>query len=311
MIDRSLRTALYLFGVPQILLGLGLAFAGAMTAMIRLGAALVGAPPGPNGLLPLVLGLWFLAGGLGLVRARRWAWAMALFQDFFLVVFGYFALVWALEWTPDLLWLAPTGSREAARALAGRWWAYAFNEAVPAVIGLVQIVVLTRPRVSALFFGNGDSAATPPVGVLVFCAYLAFCFAMGMTELFDPRAGADFFGSRLEGSLADARNALDLALLAWLIVGFYRRESSSWWGLILLNLVWTVSGALTNLFQTLPEHFRNSTLALESLSLIPDPVFLTPAVTTMGMLLLTVVEYGYLFWIKKYFDPPRAGSVSS
>jgi hypothetical protein len=301
------RTTLILFGGLQALFGAGVLLSGCTTWIIhRLLDVLEKVParaPEGGGVL-LLLGAWSLACGVGILRGRKWAWALALAQDLFLVLLGAYGVTTALFWMPDLLWNVPPGAVPAARALAGRWMGEAAFLSLLAVFGAAQLAVFLLPGTRSAFEERDPGRRWTdlcPLPVLMWCLYGGVGFVSGSAELFDPDGRADFFGVELAGGAAAAVSAVNAGLLAWTTIGMFRLERSSWILVLIVDALWTVSGTLTLLNTPLAWHFRESVLANEALALLPDPAFMAPWVTTLVPLVITVFEYAYLYRLRGYF----------
>ncbi len=306
------RRILLLFGIPQILLGAGILLASCAAWTLRIATRISGKVPVDDpegGTLVLVLGIWLVAGGIGILRGAKWGWILTLVLDTFFVVYGYYGAASALVWIPDLLRFSSGPETGAIRFLFGRWVSEFFFSSALATLGVLQAVALLLPGTRRLFdVLDPKSHWTDrcPLPVLLWCVYAGVGFLSGMLEFFNPDLRADFFGRELTGAPASALTAFNLAIIVWTTLGMYRLERASWVMVLVVDALWTLSGTLTLMNTSLAEHYRHSALAKETLALVPDPAFLAPWVLTLAPLLLTVGEFAYLFWIGCHFRKSTA-----
>lgn len=235
--DRS--TGLVVFGVLHILLGLVsllLLLATAASAELVARRSLQSAPQVSiaQGLLFYgVASFYFIGVGIGSIRARRWARAVAAAVTSIWTIGGLFALAVLLITLPHIMVLVPP-SQEAAVKVSS--------------IAFVVVALIVLPLLMALFYASRDTGLTcderdprlrwtdrVPVSVLALALVLAFGAVMMLINSGRPVYVA--FGYIMTGAPAALAIIAFAILFAYLAVQVYRLRESAWWVLLLLHII--------------------------------------------------------------------------
>jgi uncharacterized membrane protein len=323
--DRS--TGLIIYGIVQILLA---ALAALMIPFMLLSAVLSRKMPG--GAMPAgtyvsgICSYSFAAAalamlGIGSIQARRWAWALNLILSWIWLIIGVVATVAMTVFMPSIF--ASTFRQAAAQTPN----APPMPTGVAAVILTVVIVffsifLVVVPIAFLLFFKRKDVEETcrrrdpierwtdrcplPVLAVSLLCG----CGAVYYLLLAVTTPMMPFFGRYLTG-LAGAAALVTLAGIdGFLALSLYRLRLAAWWmavGLLGLRLV---SSALTFRHADLLQMYSKmgwSDAQLQQMSA-------NPALRSSSMMLwwsmgFTLLFFGYLIWIKRYFATPGDSST--
>lgn len=319
--DRS--TGLQVFGVIQIILG---ALVALFIPMVLLGAVMSRRMTGmamPMGtymmacLTYAVLAIALVTPGIGLIRARRWAWALTLILSWFSLIIGVFVTVLMTAVLPSSF---AAGLRKAAASNPG---ASGLSTGVSAVIltfviVLFAVFLVAIPLAFVLFYRRKDVEATckhrDPVerwtdrcplpvlaASLLFAGAAPYYLVLSFTTPLVP-----FFGRYLTG-VSGAIGCLVLAALdAFLAVWFFRVRLLGWWvGMVSLALR-IISAAITFAHGDLLQAYSRlgwKQAQIEAMS--SSPVLRGRLVLWWSSVYLLVI-LGYMVWIKRYFHPARA-----
>jgi len=262
----------------------------------------------PGVMVYVVLGGWFLAMGIGSVKARRWARALVLVSSWVCLVFGLTGLVAFLLFMPDMFdKIAESGAFPKGMAVVMKY----------ATMGFIAVFLVLIPGVHVLFYGSKHVWATCqtrdprlrwtdrcPLPVLALSLMAAFMAVSSLSIGFYGWA-TPFFGVILSGPAGAA------VVLAWSILygyvawGTYRLSPRAWWCAVLLVIGSVLSVGLT--------FSRVSLLDLyEKMSLPPEQMKIMPAISTMlsrSYVMAWIGPWGigslaYLIYTRKYFVHP-------
>jgi len=299
--DRS--AGLVFFGVVHILLGV--VFAG--FALITIAAAEIGSrrgspmPPqtsiAQNLLIYFILAAYAFAVGVGSIRARRWARALAVAVSWLWLVTGIVSGLMLIIFLPRIMAMVPASS-------------------APIVIGctgaIVAIFYLLLPLAFILFYQRSDVRATceardpkprwtdrVPLPVLAVCLLLGFGAVVLIGNV--GRPVVPILDTILTGPAAALTLIAFAGLLGWLAVQLYRLKESAWWTLVLLQIILGILGALTfarTNINALYEAMGMMTPQLRSLHV--EQIFASPSL----WIIVAVTWIGYLaflIWLRRYF----------
>jgi len=233
------RAGLIAFGVLHILLGivsvlLLLATAASAEIIARRGAPNAAQASVAQGLFFYgAAAFYFIAVGIGSIRGRRWARALAAAVSAIWTVAGIFSLAAMLIVLPHVMVLIPPSQETAVK--------------VSSILFVVFFMILL-PLAMALFYASRDTALTSdeldpkvrwtdrvPVPVLALCVVLAFG---AVTMLMSAgRPVYIFFGHVVTGAPAALAIIAFAILFAYLAVQVYRLRESAWWVLLLLHII--------------------------------------------------------------------------
>jgi hypothetical protein len=297
------RAGLIAFGVLHILLGcLSILLLLATAASAEL-IARRGTPNAPQvnvaqGLLFYgAAAFYFIAVGIGSIRGRRWARALAAAVSAIWTVAGVFTLAVLFIVLPHVMVLIPPSQEAAVRASS---------------IAFVIVVMILLPLAMALFYASRDTALTSdeldprirwtdrvPVAVLALCVALAFGAVTMLVNSAKPVYV--FFGHVLTGAPA-ALAVIALAILfAYLAVQVYRLRESAWWVLLLLHVI---AGAMTvaALGQTnLNDIYQRMGLLTPQVQAMHLEQITGSAALWATITLGWIAYLWFLLWLRRYF----------
>ncbi len=223
---------LILFGVLQILIGLGCAM---FVLFIASGSevALRQSPAGgaavASGLIVYgIATIYFVSVGVGSMRRRRWAQALSVVVSAMWLAGGSVATLLVFVMLPTIEQRTPHTS--GALILGG-------TVVVAILLPLGILLYYRRPPVRLMC----EVADVPrwtdrvPLPILAVMIVLAFGSLALLANLTNPVIS--MFGTNVTGAPA-AVTVLALGILsAWLAVQFYRLKESAWWTLVLLQVI--------------------------------------------------------------------------
>jgi hypothetical protein len=305
---RDRRGGLIFFGILHILLGLLavlvilLTIAAVEIARRRGEVVAPQASLGPNLLIYAIFAVYAFSVGVGSIRGRRWARAMALAVSWIWLVSGVLSAVMLIVIMPQVMVLVPPS-------------ASAIVVAVTATVVLLFYIVL--PAAFILFYRRSDVRATceardprprwtdrVPVPVLAISLVLAFGAIVLIGNI--GRSVVPILGVTLTGPAATLTLVALAALLAWLSLQLYRLKESAWWTLILLQIIGGIVALMTLLrtdINALYERMGLMTPQLRSLHL--EQVFRQPLLWTV--LGIAWTDYlAFLIWLRRYFGRPSS-----
>lgn len=238
-LHRGRHAGLIAFGVLHILLGavaiLMLLRTAATSELIARRAGLTA--PQINiaqGLLFYgAMAFYFIVTGIGSIRERRWARALAAAVTAIWTVSGIFMLGVLLIVMPHAMVLIPP-SQEAAVKVTSVLFFSAFMILLPLVMALFYNL-----RGVAVWCDESDRRSSwtdrVPVPVLALCIVLAFGAVTLLTGAGKPVHV--FFGHVVTGAPAALAVIAFAILFAYLAVQVYRLRESAWWVLLLLHVI--------------------------------------------------------------------------
>ncbi|HEV7919893.1 MAG TPA: hypothetical protein VGR02_03785 [Thermoanaerobaculia bacterium] len=311
------RTAgLILFGIVHILFGLVCAgFILLMAVMSELGARRGGGTQLPtyvfatNVVIYGLFALYFFSVGIGSIRRRRWARALALVVSWMWLIVGLLTAVVLGVMMPRLMKNMPADGAN-----------------IVMIVTLVTVCVLyiLVPAVILLGYRGPNVKATvehydrkvrwtdrAPLPVLA----VVLLLATGSISLLASTAYATIpIGATIVTGVPAMIICLAFAgLLAFLALGFYRLKLSAWWSLLLLQVIGAGVGAYTLLHTDFDELYTKMGVMTPQLrqlgitEMYRDPVLWIPA--GIGWLLFL----SFLLWLRRYFvgAEPRTRAADS
>ena len=321
------RTGLTIFGVGQIILGILTAL---MIPLAMLGLLISrnapGGPTNPRHLIPglttyLFLAVVLLTLGIGSIQAKRWARALTL-------IISWYSLAVGILVTILLTAVLPVTMRSAmaqAQHNMGGAPAAPIPTGVMAVI-LTFIIVMAAfflvlvPIAFVIFYSRSDVAETcrrrdpverwtdraplPVIGASVVLALgSAYMLVVAITTPLFP-----FFGRYLTGSGGTAGFFALAALDAYLAYSLYRLQSSGWWLAISTLSVRIVSVVMTYARADLMRAYSRIGFSDTQLRIMNANPMIRSHVILWWSLFSMVILFGFLLWIKRYFND-RANPV--
>jgi hypothetical protein len=298
--DRS--TGLVIFGALHILLG-----AAAVVLLLATAAsAEMLARRGPNApqigiaeslLFYGVAAFYCFAAGIGSIRARRWARALAAAVSALWTIAGVFALAVLFIVLPHIMVLIPPSQETTVRVTS---------------VVFVVVAMILLPLVIALFYASRDTALTcderdpatrwtdrVPVPVLALCIVLGFGAATMLINLGKPVYV--FFGYVMSGAPAALTVIAFAILFAVLTVQIYRLKESAWWVLLLLHVIAGTLAVVALARTNLAEVYRRMgmlTPQVEAMHLEQ----ITRSAALWAMVVAGWIGYlWFLLWLRRYF----------
>jgi hypothetical protein len=312
---RDRRTGLILFGIAQIVLGV---LSLLMVALVVIGQVMLshstGTPMAVRWIIPSILTYVLLAIaliwiGIGSIQCRRWARSL-------LLVFSWFWLGMGVLMVPMMAWLlprilakAPTGGQPMPKE--------AMLLIVAVEIVMVGVFFILLPGAFVLFYRSPHVKATCeardprprwtdacPLPVLAVPSLL--CPGAGTMVLLALTGFAvfPFFGTFLTGFPGGILMIGAATLFFWAARGCYRLQPRAWWTLLILILVFAVSGLLTFAQADLIELYEKMGYPQAQIDLMRQYNWMDGQTMMWISMLWILPILGYLLWIKRYF--PKA-----
>ncbi len=306
--DKDRSGGLIFFGIIHILLAVVIVLVILMTIAAteiaaRRGAVIAPqASLAPNLLVYAIFGAYAFSVGVGSIRARRWARALAVAVSWIWLLSGILSAVMLVFVMPHVMALVPASASATVAAIT---------------VTIVIFFYILPPVVFILFYQRSDVRATVeardprprwtdrvPIPVLAVSLVLAFGAIVLIGNI--GRSIVPIFGRTLTGPAATLTLVALAALLGWLSVQFYRLKESAWWTLILLQIIGGVAGVLTLVrtdFNALYERMGLMTPQLRAMHL--EQVFSNPWLWSVLGIAWTLY-FAFLIWLRRYFGSPSS-----
>lgn len=319
--DRS--TGLTLFGVGQIILGI---LAALMIPLAMVGILISrnapGGPTSPRHMIPalatyLFVAVVLLSLGVGSIQAKRWARALTLIISWYWLAVGVLVTILLTAVLP----VTVRSAMAQAQHNMGGAPAAPIPTGVMAVILTVIIVMaafflVLIPIAFVIFYSRSDVAETcrhrdpverwtdrapmPVIGSSVVLAFgAAYMLVVGVTTPLFP-----FFGRYLTGVAGTACFVGLAALDTYLAYALYRLQSSGWWLAISTLSVRVVSMVMTYARADLMRAYSRIGFSDAQLRIMNANPMIRSHVILWWSLFSMVILFGYLIWIKRYFNVP-------
>ncbi len=325
--DRS--TGLVIFGVAQIILGL---LASLMVPLIVLSVFMARlAPAGAMRAGQVVSGVFtysFIAAalitlGIGSVRMKRWARALTLVTSWYWLIVGTLGTI-------SLTAVLPVTMRTAlAQAQQNSEGASSPEITTGVMVVIVTLVIVffafflvLVPIAFVIFYSRSDVAETcrhrdpverwtdrAPLPVLgasaAFLTGSLYSLLVGLTTPMFP-----FFGHYLTGIPAAGCLVALAALDLYLAIALFRLRSSAWWIAIVASPLRMLAVAFSYSRTGLMEAYSKMGWSDEQMNMLnSSPLFRNRVFLWWGIILM-MVFFGYLVWLKRYFKTPDAPSTA-
>ncbi len=316
-------TGLVIFGVVQIILGLLTAL---MVPFVLLGA-FVGRLAQGGGMRPgqiisgaatyTLAAAALLTLGIGSVQMKRWARALTLVTSWYWLIMG--ALITVLM--TAVLPVAMKGalaqiSQSGADAPSPGMSAGIMAVVLTLIIVFMAFFLIAVPIAFVVFYSRNDVAETcrhrdpvarwtdrtplPVLGasVALFCGAI-YLFLVGVTTPLFP-----FFGHYLTGIAAVGCFLVLSAVDIYVSIALFRLQSAGWWIAVVTLAIRVLSMALTYLRADLMEAYSKLGLSDAQLQVMTSNPMLRSHVMLWWGLISSVLFFGYLIWLKRYFRAP-------
>ena len=314
------RTAgLLVFGIVKILFGIVCAGFVLLMAVLTETAPRSGAGAAPptaafatNVVVYSLLSAYFFSVGIGSMRRRRWARALALIVSWIWLLAGVISIAFLALLLPRLV---PDFAPGAAPALI-----------MAVIFGTTFVLYIFFPAIFLLFYRSRhvqatceaydrkvrwtDRAPLPVLGVSLMLAASAVMMLAGLAY-----AAVPLLGTILTGVPAMIVLLAIAGLMALLALQLYRLKLQAWWTLLLFQVAAVIVGAITMLrtnFDELYEKMGMMTPQLRAMhlgDLFRDPLLWLPiGAAWLGFFL-------FILWLRRFFVQPgprtRAGDVTT
>jgi len=250
-----------------------------------------------NLLVYSVFAAYLFAVGIGSIRKRRWAPALALVVSWIWLISGVFSSAMLILIMPHIMVLVPPSS---ARMVA------------VFVTAMVAFFYVLLPLVFILFYGREDVRATveahdpqtrwtdrvplPVLGVSLVLAFGALVLIANASRPVIP-----LFGTVLSGPAATLTMLALAGLLAFVAVQLFRLKESAWWTLVLLQIIGGVFAAFT-LTRTdinrVYEQMGVMTPQIRAMHL--EQIFGNPLLWALAAV-AWIAYFAFLIWMRRYF----------
>lgn len=311
------RTWLVLFGIVELLIA---AFFGFMAAVMMALPRITGNRPLPPELPHgfwisisigyLLLGLCFVAGGIGSILAKNWARLLMLFLSWCWLVCGICAVI------GQILFIV-AGQNFGAATIQNGQAAPQFVHAVQIFTTIFTLIVFVLlPLTFIIFYARKSVKATcqrtlsseqrersVPIAIWVLAVLLGLhALALLWTATLFPAIG--FFGVLLTGWGARLVLILLTAIWGWLAWNCYQRNLHGWWAALALSVFFGLSNLITNIKHTADEMYRVMNLPMPASA--PLPAIFASATFRVGFGAVFLLAYlGFLLYTKRYFLEPE------
>jgi uncharacterized membrane protein len=319
--DRS--TGLAIFGIIQIALGGLCGFIVLFSLFgLMMSRKLTGISPSAG---TQFLGvLWYAAFGIilgalgsGSIQARRWAHALSLILSYLWLICGVLSVVLITAIVPVAIrtGLHQTESKDVPAGVM----------AVVLTIGIAfaALFLIVLPIIFLIFYSKQDVRETcrqrdpverwtdrcplPVLAMSLLFALAAFYYLVtGLAKPLLP-----FFGIYLVGIRGTIGLLLLAALEAYFARAFFQLKRVGWWIAVLTRGLFLISLAITIMRNNLMDAYVKMGMSSQQLQqLNSNPIVHSKAVLFFG-LSFSLIFFGYLLWLKKYFKNPDPGQEPS
>ena len=312
--DRSER--LMLLGIGQVLLG---CLCGLMAAAIVAASMLgpIGAvPPGqstslqmmiPGLVLYVLLAVVLIWLGIGLIRARRWAWTLTVLLSWMWLLMGLVAFVMFVFFMGPMM-------RE-SMAQQAKMPTEAIVVMLIVMAAFMACIYILLPGLYILLCQNESVRATCqrrdpkvrwtdrcPMPVLALTVIQALC-SVAVPSALAYRSVIALFGVFLSGAAGTVAIVLIMLLLAYLAWGSYRLQMTAWWGTLLTGIAGALSMVVTFARTDLMQMYEKMGFPPEQLELMRK-TGIVELMSRWGPWMGLVGAAGwlaYLLYVRRYF----------
>ena len=287
----STRVGLIVLGILQIFIGLA---CGLMVLGVIAGAELAQRTTPARGgvasaiVAPGLAALYFVAVGIGSMRARRWARALSVVVSAIWMASGVIA-------TLMIALILPRAMEGLPRPTLGFGCAGAVGGILGILLPLVFFLFYRLPAVKALV----ESIDTKPrwtdrvpLPVLAMVLILIFSAITLLANVGNPAFG--IFGSVVSGPVASLIVLTIAVLCAFIAVQLYRLKESGWWTLLILQIGGLIYGAITVMRSDFADAAHRAG-APEMSAVYGDPLFTGVLFTTW------LAHFAFLLYLRRFF----------
>jgi hypothetical protein len=277
--DQSAR--LMLVGIFQVLLG---SLSGLMALLMAATPLLLSLAPQPQGpamnaqgviqamVFYLLIAVVFIWLGIGLVRARRWAWTLTVVLSWMWLVIGLVSFVAFVFLIGPMVWetMARDGKVPREMIMGILMVMGLFVACVYILLPGLFLVVCHRESVRATCQKRDPKIRWTdrcPMPVLALSIMLALSL-VSLSSLVSYGCVMPIFGVYFSGAAGAVVIALLAIVLIYLAWGTYRLQMAAWWGTVVLWIVGILNSAVTFSRGGLMELYEKMGLPAEQLELI-------------------------------------------
>jgi len=319
-----------IFGIIQIILGL---LAALMVPLITLGAFMYKLAPGgamrPGQFASGVATYSFIAAallglGIGSVQMKRWARALTLVTSWYWLIMGVLVTVLLTAVLP----VTVRGALAQMQKNVPDSPSADMSTGIMAVLLTLIIVVLAFflvlvPIAFVVFYSRMDVAETcrhrdpverwtdrtplPVLGASV--ALFAGALYLLLTGLTTPLF--PFFGRYLTGIPAAACLVASAALEGYLAIAFFRLRSFGWWIAVVALAINLLSAVLTFTKADMMQAYSKMGMSDAQLQMLNSNPMFRGHLLLWWSLISTLLFFGYLLWLKRYFKPPATAPAEA
>lgn len=316
-------TGLVIFGVVQILLGL---LAALMVPFVALSAVMSHFTPGGSmrigQFFSAVATYGFIAAalltlGIGSVRMKRWARALTLVTSWYWLIMG--TLVTIL-----LTAVLPLAMKSVLAQMQRNTPDAPSPQAATGVMAVILTLIIMAaafflvilPIAFVVFYGRKDVGETcrrrdpverwtdrvplPVLGAsVVLLTGALYLFLTGITTPLFP-----FFGRYLTGIPAGACFIAMAALDTYLSIALFRLQSSAWWLATCTLAIRLLSMIITYARSDMMQAYSKMGMSDAQLQVMNSSPILRSHVLLWWSLISIILFFGYLLWLKRYFNAP-------
>jgi hypothetical protein len=321
--DRSTR--LMLLGIFQVMLGCLCALMAVMLIAVSLLGPTAGGAQGPAmkgrmliqpTIFYLLLAVALIWLGIGLTRARRWAWTLTVVLSWMWLIVGVLGCVMFVFFLGPTTWasIAQQGNVPAEAIMAMQIIGGAFVACIYILAPGAFLLLCHRESVRATCQRRDSKVRWTdrcPMPVLA----MSIMFAMSVVSMSSvPAYGwvMPLFGVFLSGA-AGATAILSVALLlAYLAWGSYRLHMAAWWGALLFGMAGSVNLLMFSRtgFMKMYEKMGMPADQLEMMRKMGVAEWLTHWGPWMG-LVGAAWWLGYLLYVRRYFVHRGEGTTAT
>lgn len=326
---RDRGSGLVFFGVVQIILGL---LSALMVPLAALGAFMSRLAPG-GGMRPsqfisgvstyAFIAAVFLCLGIGSIQMKRWARALTLVASCYWLLSGALLTVLMTAVLPVMMRSFLQIQRNATPDSAPEMTTGVMAVMLTVIIVFLAFFLIALPIAFIVFYSRDDVAETvrhrDPVerwtdrtplpvlgGSVVFTVGALYLLLTGITMPLFP-----FFGRYLYGISGAACFIAFAGLDAYFAVAFFRLKSAAWWIAVFALPVRLISMAITFARADMVQAYSKIGMSEQQLQMLNSSPLSRTHVFLWWNLLSSVIIFGYILWLKRYFNQPATAPAEA